>query len=187
MRSVLKTQKLNRVVCYLIAIFGFHSGAYAQMSAFNDGPVIKGFGKTAPVPSHTVSENDVFKVAFDVASAANTGEVNRKFDSLARFINMHVAAGVKKENLQLALVVHGKAPFDLLNNTAYQKKFETTNANVPLLNALLQNNVRVILCGQSAAAHEIDSSELVEGVEVQLSAMTAHALLQQDGYTVNPF
>lgn len=187
MGSVLKTKKLNRVVCYLIVLFGFHSGAYAQMSAFNDGPVIKGFGKTAPVPSHTVSENDVFKVAFDVASTANTGEVNRKFDSLARFINMHVAAGVKKENIQLALVVHGKAPFDLLNNTVYQKKFETTNANVPLLNALLQNNVRVILCGQSAAAHGIDSSELVEGVEVQLSAMTAHALLQQDGFTVNPF
>lgn len=187
MKNILKAKKFSHVACYLVVLFGFHSGAFAQLSVFKDGPVIKGFGKTAPVPSHTVSENDVFKVAFDVASAADAGEVNRKFDSLARFINMHVAAGVRKENIQLALVVHGKAPFDLLNNVAYQKRYGTTNANAPLLNALLHNNVRVMLCGQSAAAHAINSNDLIEGVEVQLSAMTAHALLQQDGYTVNPF
>jgi len=28
---------------------------------------------------------------------------------------------------------------------------------------------------------------LAPGVEMTLSAMTAHALLQQDGYTMNPF
>ena len=53
--------------------------------------------------------------------------------------------------------------------------------------ALMNNNVRVILCGQTAAAYEIDIKQLVEGVEIELSAMTAHALLQQDGFTINPF
>ncbi|WP_346993263.1 DsrE family protein [Alteromonas gracilis] len=187
MKSSIKIKTLSRMACYLVVLFSFSAGVSAQMSTFNDGPVIKGFGKTAPVLTHTVAENDAFKIAFDVASAGNAGEINRKFDSLARFINMHVAAYVKKENIQLALVVHGKATFDLLNNVAYQNKYETTNANAPLLSALLQNNVRVILCGQSAAAHAINTSELVDGVEVQLSAMTAHALLQQNGYTVNPF
>ncbi|MDP5190993.1 DsrE family protein, partial [Rheinheimera baltica] len=77
--------------------------------------------------------------------------------------------------------------FDLLNNVYYQKKYTLNNPNAPLLNALMENNVRVILCGQSAAANEIEANQLIDGVEVELSAMTAHALLQQAGYTVNPF
>ena len=157
------------------------------MSSFQEGSVIIGFGKSAAVSTHTVPKDAKFTIAFDVASSSDNGELNRKFDSLARFINMHVAAGVKKENIQLALVVHGKATFDLLDNAGYQKKHSLDNPNKPLLNALMENNVRVILCGQSAAAHAIDTSQLIKGVEVELSAMTAHALLQQSGYTVNPF
>jgi intracellular sulfur oxidation DsrE/DsrF family protein len=159
----------------------------AQTSTFKTGPVIEGFGKNAAVASHTVAKDASFKVAFDVASGANAGEVNRKFDSLARFINMHVAAGVNKDNIELALVVHGKAVFDLFNDENYQKRSKLDNPNKPLLQALMNNNVRVILCGQSAAANGIVMEQLIEGIEIELSAMTAHALLQQDGYTVNPF
>lgn len=184
---MLKMKNVNLMACFLVALFSFPSGVNAQMSNFKDGPVITGFGKTAPVPSYSLPENSEFNITFDVASTGGEGTVNRKFDSLARFINMHAAAGVKKENIHLALVVHGSAIFDLLNNASYQEKYDTTNPNEPLLKALLQNNVRVILCGQSAAAKAVQSSQLVEGVEIQLSAMTAHALLQQEGYTVNPF
>lgn len=161
--------------------------AAAQLSAFTDGPVIIGFGKNVAVATHSIPPNAKFKVAFDVASSTDSGELNRKFDSLARFINMHVAAGVKPDNIELALVVHGKATFDLVDNVNYQKKYATDNPNKPLLNALMENNVRVILCGQSAAAYGISASQFISGVEVEQSAMTAHALLQQAGYTVNPF
>lgn len=182
-------QKLIRLKTTLLILFTliFSATSSAQMSAFKDGSVIIGFGKSVAVTTHTVANDTKFKVSFDVASSSDNGELNRKFDSLARFINMHVAAGVKKENIELALVVHGKATFDLLDNAGYQKKYTLDNPNKPLLNALMENNVRVILCGQSAAANEIDASQLIEGVEVELSAMTAHALLQQSGYTVNPF
>lgn len=159
----------------------------AQTPAFEDGPVIMGFGKTAPVPSHSVPSDAHFKVAFDVATTGDKDQVNRKFDSVARFINMQVGAGVSKENIELALVVHGKAALDVLDTPHYKKKHGIENPNQPLLNLLMQNNVRVILCGQSAAAHQIEKSQLIEGVEIELSAMTAHALLQQAGYTVNPF
>ena len=184
---MLKIKNVNLMACCLVALFSFHSAVNAQMSTFKDGPVITGFGKTAPVPSHSLPENSEFNITFDVANTSGEGVVNRKFDSLARFINMHAAAGVKKENIHLALVVHGSAIFDLLNNASYQEKFDTPTPNEPLLKALLENNVRVILCGQSAASKAVESGHLVEGVEIQLSAMTAHALLQQEGYTVNPF
>jgi len=182
-------QKLIRLKTTLLILLPLilSATASAQMSSFQEGSVIIGFGKSAEVPTHTISKDAKFRVAFDVASSSDNGKLNRKFDSLARFLNMHVAAGVKKENIQLALVVHGKATFDLLDNAGYQKKYALDNPNKPLLNALMENNVRVILCGQSAAAHEVDVKQLIKGVEVELSAMTAHALLQQAGYTVNPF
>lgn len=180
-------KNINLAVCCFITLFGFSLSVSAQMSAFNYGPVISNFGKHAPVPNHSVSEESEFKVAFDVASTGGTATLNRKFESLARFINMHAAAGVKKENIHLALVVHGNATLDLLNEASYRAKYNASNPNEPLIKALQENNVRVILCGQSAAANAVKSSELIEGVEMQLSAMTAHALLQQKGYTVNPF
>ena len=49
------------------------------------------------------------------------------------------------------------------------------------------NNDHIILGGQSAAYYEIGVEDLLPGVDMALSAMTAHALLQQDGFTLNPF
>jgi intracellular sulfur oxidation DsrE/DsrF family protein len=56
-----------------------------------------------------------------------------------------------------------------------------------LVEALLEADVRFILCGQSAAAYGIKPEDLIPGVEMSLSAMTAHALLQANGFTANPF
>ncbi len=171
----------------VIAMLAIACCSQAQLKDFKAGPAIMDFGKNATVETATVSKKTQLKVAFDVGQAADIGQVNRKFDSLARFINMHVAAGVEKYNIQLALVVHGKASFDLLDHLTYQKAHQQDNANKPLIEALLANNVRVILCGQTAAAYEISLPQLIKGSEIELSAMTAHALLQQDGFTLNPF
>jgi intracellular sulfur oxidation DsrE/DsrF family protein len=178
---------IKRSALLFVLVSAMSTPALAQISAFKTGPLIEGFGKNAEVKTYTVSKDAKFKVAFDVAGGAEAGDINRKFDSLARFLNMHVAAGVNKDNIELALVVHGKAVFDLMNNENYQKRNSLDNPNAPLLQALMNNKVRVIVCGQSAAAYGVDISQLVKGSEVELSAMTAHALLQQAGYTVNPF
>jgi intracellular sulfur oxidation DsrE/DsrF family protein len=159
----------------------------ADLPGFGDGPLIKGYGKHASVSSTSVDSSDAFSVAFDVAKGAEPGQINRQFDSLARFLNMHAAAGVPKENLKLALVVHGRAGIDLLDEVTYTRVQEQSNANILLLKELMRNNVQVILCGQTAKAYSIEHDQLIEGVRVELSAMTAHALLQQQGYTVNPF
>jgi intracellular sulfur oxidation DsrE/DsrF family protein len=47
--------------------------------------------------------------------------------------------------------------------------------------------VKIIVCGQTAAYYGVKTDELLPGVQMALSAMTAHALLQQQGYTLNPF
>ncbi|UAA40886.1 DsrE family protein [Paraneptunicella aestuarii] len=166
----------------------FSSATLAGKEAFTSGPVIEGFGENAPVKqTHPVSANQKFKIAFDIADQGDSGAVNRKINSLARFINMQARAGVPVENIQLAMVIHGKAGYDFLNNAAYKAKFGVDNPNSELLKQLVANNVKFYLCGQSAAFLDIKQDMLVDGVDMALSAMTTHALLQQDGYTLNPF
>ncbi|MCC2616237.1 DsrE family protein [Aestuariibacter halophilus] len=155
---------------------------------FATGPLLKDFGPHAPVKgAEALPAQAVFKVAFDVAEAAKPGEVNRKFVSLARFLNMHVANGIPAENIHLALVVHGKASQDLLSNAAYRARFDADNGNVALLDALAAQGVSIRVCGQSATYYQVDRDNLLPQVTLSLSAMTAHALLQQQGYTLNPF
>lgn len=164
------------------------SGANKEIGKFTTGPVIQDFGKHAKVQiDQTFDANTEFKVAFDVSKTSGEKTLNRHFDSLARFLNMLVANGAKQENIHLALVVHGSAGSDLLNPSAYKKRFDAENPNHPLIAELLTNNVEVYLCGQSAAFRDVSNDELIEGVQMSLSAMTAHSLLNQRGYSVNPF
>lgn len=163
------------------------AGQASAKSDFDYGPVFDTFGKHAHVEGVSFPENQTFKVAFDVAKAASPGEVNRKFESLARFINMHVANGVKQENLSLALVVHGSATEEVLKTANFKERKSLPNGNETLLVALMEKGVDVIVCGQSAAAHGVEKNALIDGVKMDLSAMTAHARLAQKGYSVNPF
>ncbi len=156
------------------------SATAQDLSAFKTGPVFEDFGPHAPVEgANELPSLTRFSIAFDVAKKADTGARNRGFESAARFINMHVAAGVPADRIKIAIVVHGSATRDLVAGDA--------NGSQAMLRAMMDQGVRVILCGQSAAANGVSADELIDGVEMELSAMTAHALLQQDGYTVNPF
>ena len=159
----------------------------ADMSAFKTGPVFEEFGPHAAVEGVEISPLERFAVAFDLAKAAEEGR-NRGLESAARFINMHVAAGVPEDRIEVAVVVHGAALRDLLTDEARAAKgLGSTNPSGALVRALIDGGVRIIVCGQSAAASGMKRGEFIPGVEMDLSAMTAHAKLQQSGYTVNPF
>ncbi len=178
-----------RIFAALLASFALFSPAMAQPDSFQPGPVISEFGAVAPVETTMDIPADArFAVVFDTSARADAGEINRTLNSAARFINMHAAAGIDPSDIRVAVVVHGGAFVDLTNNDTYAARQEgTDNANVAAIETLLANNVRIILCGQTAAYYEIGVDDLVPGVEMALSAMTAHALLQQEGYTLNPF
>ena len=153
--------------------------AQADMSSFTAGPVIRDYGPvvdidvTLPLP-----KNAELRHSFDVAEGAEDGELNRTLVSAARFINMHARAGVAAERIEVAVVVHGKAIHDVSREA-------TVNAG--LVAALVDHGVQIIVCGQSAAYYGVTTDDLLPGVKMALSAMTAHALLQQQGYSLNPF
>lgn len=160
----------------------------AQTASVQTGPAITEYGMVAKVPGMEPLPKDAqFKVSFDVSRQAKTATVNRSIESAARFINMHAAAGVKPENVELAMVIHGSAVKDMTADAFYQQATSGQNANAALIKVLQENGVKFYVCGQSAAYHGVKHTDLLPGVKMALSAMTAHALLQQQGYTLNPF
>lgn len=185
---------MKRVMMVLAALLMAAPAAAQDMSAFRTGPVFEDFGPHAPVEGvGSVPADTEFSIAFDVADPAAEGARNRGFESAARFINMHVAAGVDPDNIRIAVVVHGKASLDLLSDEAWAARSEAgnggsdTNPSSAMIREMLDAGVRFILCGQSGVANGVAQADVIPGVETALSAMTAHALLQQRGYTVNPF
>ncbi len=156
--------------------------AVAQ-EGFTTGPVFDDFGPAATVePDFEIPADATFQLAFDVSKKAEDGGLNKTLVSAARFINMHARAGVSPENIKLAVVVHGGAVKDVANASTDEE-----NANAALVAALAKKGVRIIVCGQSAAYYKVANADLLPNVEMALSAMTAHALLQQEGYALNPF
>lgn len=166
-----------------IALFLVSFPALAGPEDFKPGNFVPGFGNTALVPDDRLSETTQFKVAFDIAQAGPSTSPNRRLITPARFLNMHEKAGVPAENMSVAIVVHGGAYQDLLTTKARGSE----NPNAELIRQLLATGARIELCGQTAANYNITDDDVLEGVKISLSAMTSHALLQQEGFTLNPF
>lgn len=157
--------------------------AQTAEQGFTTGPVIEDFGPAAPVEQDIeIPDGLDLKVAFDIAAPAEEGEINKGFVSVARFLNMHGKAGVDMSRVHPAVVVHGGASAQLVKSSE-----ETPNATAPLIEALLEQGVPIYLCGQTAAARGIAKEDLIPGVQLALSAMTAHAVLAHEGYSLNPF
>ena len=166
--------------------------SHAGKEAFKAGSAINNYGQITEVDSQFVIPKDmVFNVAFDMSKAAKPEEVNRSLNTLARFINMHEQAGVSSSNINLAMVVHGNAVGDLADDNFYRQQHNLSapveNANKALIQQLTQYGVKIYICGQSAAYYNLSNKALLPGVEMALSAMTAHAILAQQGFSLNPF
>lgn len=173
---------------YLLAIFAC-SLCYAQ--DYGPGNVIPEYGQTFEIesPDFETNTSEKLKAVIDVNRQFDKSSPNKLIETAARYLNMHEKAGVPEENMKLALVIHGSAVFDVLKDEYYSEKYpsEDTNPNLPLIEELVKNGVRVILCGQSASHHGVTRQKADGSVELALSAMTALVQLQNDNYQLIKF
>ncbi|MGX1930007.1 DsrE family protein [Flagellimonas sp. 2504JD4-2] len=154
------------------------------------GPVVNEFGKVYKIdnPDFKVHPDREYKAVIDVTGKPDSHDSrNPLIETAARFLNMHAQSGVPAKQLKVALVVHGGASKDVISNKAYNDRYGKDNPNTALIKSLLQIDVPVIICGQSATYHGIDRSDLIEGVQLSLSAMTALVHLQDEGYQLIKF
>jgi intracellular sulfur oxidation DsrE/DsrF family protein len=168
----------------LILFFFVFLNASAQDKS---NPLIKGFGAVYNVPFAVEKPNPDFKykILVDVNSASEKPELmNEGLETVAKIINLHILGGVPEKNLDVVLVVHGAAAFNLMNNITYKQKYAVDNPNLPLITALGQAGVKIFLCGQTVLKRNIDYHQLAPEVIVALSAITTITNYTIKGYTV---
>lgn len=153
------------------------------------GPVIQSAGQTVKVDNATFRfpEGHVFKAVYEINTADTTG-INQQLNTIARFINLHARHGIPKDRIFAAAVVHGTGWWSLLSDSAYGARFGgKTNPSKRLVEELLANNVQLVMCGQTAGFRGLKREELLPGVQLGISAMTALHVFQSQGYTFNPW
>jgi intracellular sulfur oxidation DsrE/DsrF family protein len=162
--------------------------SFAAPDQFSDGPVITGFGAVAKVDSdQPLPAGMDYKIAFDVKSS-EAGKRSTGIDAAARLINMLAASGVPMSKIHVAVVVHNNALFDVVSDARYaQETGAPSNPSADLVRQLVAKGVPIYACGQSAAWSDVKKSDLLPGVKMALSAITADAILQRQGYSINPF
>lgn len=155
------------------------------------GPVINTTGMSIKVdnPTFEVPKNHVFKGLFIInAGGGDTTKINEQLVTIARFYNVNVRHGIDESRVKTAAVFHGAGWTALLSDSAFRARFGGKgNPSRPLVEELLAHGAQLVLCGQTAGARGIKREELLPGVKVAISAMTALNVLQEQGYHYNPW
>ena len=163
-------------------IFTCFSGINAQ--------IIKDFGEVFEVesPDLLLAKDKEYKVIFDIYTDYSNGEkLNPLINTVARFINMHGAQGIRLENMKIAVILHGKATKSALSDLSYKTLYEIENPNTKLIQELINFNVEVFVCGQSFMASNFKIEDKSENVKLSLSALTALVKYQKNGYQIINF
>ncbi|MEZ4903461.1 MAG: DsrE family protein [Spirosomataceae bacterium] len=126
-----------------------------------------------------------YKILFELSKGADKPDtLNGALDKLARLVNLHISAGVPKENLDIIAVTHFQATPLILSDEAYQKIYKVPNPNTTLINELAAFGVKFYICGQSLYMRKFDKQPLNPSYKVTLSAMLMMSTLQSKGYVL---
>ena len=170
---------------FFLLIFTILSTLVYSQNNRAEGKIIKNFGETFEVnnPEIKTDTSAELKVIFDVSStSSNKSVINKSIVTAARFLNMHANAGMKLNQLKVAMTIHGAAWKDVLSDEEYKKRFGVVNPNSQLIKDLNSAGVDIIICGQTAMFRKINRAIVIPEVDFALSAMTALLQYQNNGY-----
>lgn len=146
-------------------------------------PPIQGYGSIVPMPDATQQPRPGTRLCLDVTTSGEWERVNPGLEKVARCFNIYASAGTKGTDAQFAVIIHGGALPSILHAEKYRLQFGTDgNPNIDLLQKLHDAGVTIYVCGQAMAQKEWKKSDILPFIEVAVSAITANANHQLDGY-----
>lgn len=150
-------------------------------------PVISGYGSIVQLPTAVQQPRPGTKILVDLTRGGDPAVVNAGLEKIAKYLNIYAGAGAQPAEVHVAVVFHGDATLAILNHDAYKAKYNTNdNPNLPLLQSLRQAGVELYVCGQSLISKGSTPKDVAEVAETAVSAITAVANLQADGYAYVP-
>jgi intracellular sulfur oxidation DsrE/DsrF family protein len=186
-------RRLTSVAVLVVLALVAPDALVAQRSAVpgvtQSGPIIQSAGQSVKVDDATfpIPDGHVFRNVY-IIDHADTGMVNQQLTTIARFLNLHARHGIPLDRLYAAAVVHGTGWWSLLSDSAYGARFGgKPNPSKRLVEELLANHVQLVLCGQTAGFRGVKKEELLPGVQLAISAMTALNVFQDQGYRYIPW
>jgi len=169
------------------AILVFGNLLFAQQKV---NPVIPSFGGIYAVDNATVvpdAELD-YNIIVDIKTGSSLPEnVSPALNNVARMINLLKVGGADASKINVVLAVHASATYALLNDQAYQEKYDILNPNAPLIKELATSGVKIAVCGQSMIGRRVNEKDLLDEVEVATSMLTTVATYQLKGYAFFQF
>ena len=125
-----------------------------------------------------------YRVALDLyGRVKDSTAIHPVILEVARTYNLTIANGIPAEKIQIAAVIHGGLVQAILNEEEYQKKYHTTNPNLPAIKSLEKVGVKFYVCGQSMGFNNIASERITSLVKVAVSAKTTFITLDQMGFS----
>lgn len=155
--------------------------AFAQKGV---NPIIKNYGTIYEIEGAINPDSEIeYKIVVDLKTLQRDKEsINPGLNNVARMLNLHGLGGVKTENLNVAVAIHGGATDVILNNEAYQKKYELDNPNLKLIDELKEAGVELFVCGQSLLARNYEHEEVNSQIKIGLSMLTVVTTYMHKGY-----
>lgn len=150
-------------------------------------PAIAGSSGYVEIPGAAIARSTKrrYKALFDAATGApDPAKPLPAFGRVALQLNGLIAARVPPSHIVFAMILHGPAGDAVLNDAEYRKKYGIDNPNKAIFNALRQAGVRMLVCGQWAAARNIARDQMLPGVEVAEAATLVQITYANAGYAV---
>ncbi|MDX2037141.1 MAG: DsrE family protein [Isosphaeraceae bacterium] len=146
-------------------------------------PIIAGLGGVVPLPRAAEPPRKGAKVVFDVTADARPTDVNKGLERVARLLNLYGAAGLKAEDVEIAVVFHGEATKSVLRDAAYAAAFQTPkNPNLVVLSELRKAGVKLFVCGQALGYKGFPQEDVSVGIQVAAAALTVVVNRQNAGF-----
>jgi len=151
-------------------------------------PLIAGFGKSAPVenPGEPPDPTLDYKIVMDAVEGGEEGAAPPTFERVARLINMLAQSGVPADHRHIVVMLYGPATEAVLTEEGRKAHKLGPSSSAEAIAKLIAAGVSIRVCGQAVAKWGIARSEILPGVQVDLSAMTTLATLQLKGYAFLP-
>lgn len=178
-----------RLMTALAALAAPMSAAAAEPRVWPEPtpPAIAGSSGYVEIPGAAISRSTKrrYKALFDAATGApDPAKPLPAFGRVALQLNGLIAAKVPSSHIFFAVILHGPAGDAVLTDAEYRKKFGIDNPNKAIFNALREARVRMLVCGQWAAARNIARDQLLPGVEVAEAATLVQISYANAGYAV---
>ncbi|WKK74842.2 DsrE family protein [Marivirga salinae] len=179
---------MKKIYSLLIMTAFICSSVLAQEAEF---PIVKGYGGIYEIENvvEQLEDGKQVKIIVELVSGNETPEEYSFWvNNIARLMNLHGIEGVSPANLDVKVIVHGPAVFDLLSHGNYFEKYRIPkNPNIAVLDALDEAGADIIICGQSLIMRDLGRNEIWEKTHVATSALTTITKNVADGYVLIKF